>query len=88
MDAEVDVIMRAIPDYKFEQIGIVTLTAGTIQEQVEKVKIIARQNGGNVAVLAEVKQGVTTTPNMATGGTMVSVYDIRTFEIGRKVQNK
>jgi hypothetical protein len=88
LDANVDVIMRAVPDYKVEQIGIITVEGGDIETQIENVKKVAREKGGNVVVLTEVKQGVMTNKNVSTGGTDVMVYDIRTFEIAKKVETK
>lgn len=84
--AHVDVIMRAVPTYKFEQIGIVTVRAGDLTYQIEKVKEIARKNGANVVILTESKQGIDGSASRITGTASVTTYDIRTFEIGKQVR--
>lgn len=85
-DTHVDVIMRAVPDYKVEQIGIVKISGGTLDMQIKKAKKVALKKGGNVLILAEVGTGVSSQPNYSTGGTDVSTYDIRTFEVARKIE--
>ncbi len=79
-DAHVDVIMRAIPTYKVVQIGIVKIQRGSLEQQIEKAKKVARMNGGDVLILTEVGQGVDYNKGMA------DTYDIRTFEVSKKVK--
>jgi hypothetical protein len=84
-DAQVDVVMRAIPEYKVQQIGIVTLKGGDLKKQIEKAKKIARENGGDVLILSEIGLGLSSQPNFITGGHHVGTYEIRTFEVSKKV---
>lgn len=77
-DAHVDVIMRAAPDYKVQQIGIVNLQGGDLEAQIEEAKIIARENGGDVIILSEVGRG----------RGRYDDFDIRTFEISKKILEK
>lgn len=75
--AQVDVILRSIPTYSIEPIGVVRVQGGTTGMQIEKAQKIARENGGNVIVLAEV--GIAYNSDG-------SAYEIRTFEVARKVE--
>jgi hypothetical protein len=52
-DARVQVIMRAVPDYKVEQIGILSTECFMEKDCIVKAQKIARQNGGDVVVLSE-----------------------------------
>ncbi len=52
--------------------------------QLEKVKEIARQQGGDVIILTESGSGVSYSP----GTGEASSYEIRTFEISKKVIDK
>ncbi|MFB5649564.1 hypothetical protein ACE5IS_02870 [Leptospira wolffii] len=59
--APVDVVLRSVPDYPFEVIGIVTVQGGTIHMMIEKAQAVARENGANVLVLVgQVGKGVYT----------------------------
>ncbi len=83
-DAQVDVIFRAVPSYKVIQIGIVTLKGGLLNDHIKKAKEIARQNGGDVIILTAT--GSQSRYNANTGS--VSTYEVRTFEISKKVLPK
>jgi len=80
VNTHVDVIMRAVPNYKVEQIGIVKLQGGTLNMQIEKAKKIARKNGANVIILTEVGTGI------SSSGGNVQTYEIRTFEVAKKIE--
>lgn len=81
-DAQVAVIMRAVPDYKVEQIGIVNLQCGMERQCVEKAQKVARQNGGDVVVLVKTDTGFMYNQGMAT------TYYIHTYEVCKKVLKK
>ncbi|PKL38795.1 MAG: hypothetical protein CVV44_07970 [Spirochaetae bacterium HGW-Spirochaetae-1] len=79
-NAQVDVIMRATPEYKVHQIGIIEVRCGVETHCIEEAKKVARQKGGNVIVLAQSSSGF----NVDDGE--VSQFKIRTYEVCRKVE--
>ncbi|PJZ70246.1 hypothetical protein CH373_12490 [Leptospira perolatii] len=80
-NAQVDVVMRSTPDYKFEVIGMAEMKGGTLDMQLEKARAIARENGGDVLILAE-----TSTQYYMGANGQVSSADIRTFEIAKRIK--
>jgi hypothetical protein len=52
-DALVQVIMRAVPDYKVEQIGILSTECFSEKDCIVKAQKVARKNGGDVIVLSQ-----------------------------------
>ncbi len=67
----VDIVLRARPDYKVEQIGMVRVY-DQLEYQIDNLKKITRQHGGNVAILVEL------------GYDQNYQMEYRTFEIARK----
>ncbi len=92
----IDVIMRAVPDYQVEQIGIVEVRCGQLKHCVEYVKEKAREQGANVIILADTgiintlqytpgtQAGNTSNPGRVTN----SSGQIQTWEIARKILTK
>ncbi|ULG86654.1 hypothetical protein FH593_20270 (plasmid) [Leptospira interrogans] len=89
----IDVIMRAVPDYQVEQIGIVEVRCGQLNHCIEYVKEKAREQGADVIILAD--SGIVTSiqymPGTRAGNTSTpgqissSSGQIQTWEIARKI---
>lgn len=89
----IDVIMRAVPDYQVEQIGIVEVRCGQLNHCIEYVKEKAREQGADVIILAD--SGIVTSvqymPGTQAGNTSTpgqissSSGQIQTWEIARKI---
>ncbi|EPG64262.1 hypothetical protein EHQ27_19250 [Leptospira wolffii] len=75
-NAPVDVILRSVPNYKVDVIGVVNVKGGTTASQIEKAQAIARENGGDVIVLTET--GIAYNQDG-------SSYEIRTFEVAKRI---
>ncbi|EKS10258.1 hypothetical protein QMM42_07815 [Leptospira santarosai] len=92
----IDVIMRAVPDYQVEQIGIVEVRCGQLNHCIEYVKEKAREQGADVIILAD--SGIVTSlqympgtqaGNTSTPGRVTSTSgQIQTWEIAKKIPNK
>ncbi|TGK33200.1 hypothetical protein EHQ12_17835 [Leptospira gomenensis] len=88
------VIMRAIPDYQVEQIGIVEVNCGQLSDCIEYVKEKAREQGADVIILAnsEIVTSVHYTPGARAGNTsnpgMLSSHSeqVQTWEIAKRIQ--
>jgi hypothetical protein len=78
-NAQVDVVMRSKPDYKYELIGMAEIQGGSLDQQLNKARKIARENGGDVIILVETG----TNYNVSNG--QVQSYDVRSFEIAKKI---
>ena len=79
-NAHVDVVMRGAPDYRTTKVGIVTVKGGSLSMQLDKAREVARRHGGNCLVLVESGTGL----NVSDSG--AQTYQIRTFEVHRKLQ--
>ncbi|ABJ75509.1 LA_1841 family salt-regulated protein [Leptospira borgpetersenii] len=89
----IDVILRAVPDYQVEQIGIVEVRCGQLNHCIEYVKEKAREQGADVIILAD--SGIVTSvqymPGTRAGNTSTpgqissSNGQIQTWEIARKI---
>lgn len=73
-NAQVDVIMRAVPSYKVEQIGILENRCGIDKQCIENAKKIARENGADVVILT----------NLTTVYDQGGVWKIMNWEISKK----
>nr|WP_232380667.1 hypothetical protein [Leptospira ainlahdjerensis] len=89
----IDVIMRAIPDYRVEQIGIVEVRCGQMTHCIEYVKEKAREIGADVIILAESGSvtsvsyhGGTQAGNTSTPGHLSSsAHQVQTWELAKKI---
>ncbi|AXR68389.1 LA_1841 family salt-regulated protein [Leptospira mayottensis] len=89
----IDVILRAVPDYQVEQIGIVEVRCGQLNHCIEYVKEKAREQGADVIILADsnIINSLQYTPGTQVGNTSNSGLvtnsggQIQTWEIARKV---
>ncbi|MBN8222896.1 MAG: hypothetical protein J0L53_18425 [Spirochaetes bacterium] len=79
-DARVDVVMRSKPDYKYEVIGMAEVKGGTLEMQLDKARAIARENGGDVIIIVE------TGTNYQVTGDQLNSYDVRVFEVARRIR--
>jgi len=79
-DAQVDVVMRSKPDYKYEVLGIAEVKGGSLDMQLDKARAIARENGGDVVIMAE------TGSNYQITNGQLNSYDVRTFEVARRIK--
>lgn len=89
----IDVIMRAVPDYRVEQIGIVEVRCGQMTHCIEYVKEKAREIGADVIILAEsgsvtsvsyhagTQAGNTSTPGHLSSNT----HQVQTWELAKKI---
>ncbi|EMJ92526.1 LA_1841 family salt-regulated protein [Leptospira alstonii] len=89
----IDVIMRAVPDYQVEQIGIVEVRCGQLKHCIEYVKEKAREQGADVIILADsgtvtsvnympgTHAGNTSTPGRVT----TTSGQVQTWEIAKKI---
>jgi hypothetical protein len=73
-NAQIDVIMRAVPNYKVEQIGVLENRCGLEKQCIENAKKVARENGGDVVILTT----VTTVADQS------GIYKIMAWEISKK----
>ncbi|WP_406600680.1 LA_1841 family salt-regulated protein [Leptospira sanjuanensis] len=90
----IDVIMRAVPDYRVEQIGIVEVRCGQLNHCIEYVKGKARESGADVIILAEsgsvtsvnyhagTQAGNTSTP----GRLSFNTHQVQTWELAKKIK--
>nr|WP_246846766.1 hypothetical protein [Leptospira barantonii] len=90
----IEVVMRAVPEYKVEQIGIVEVRCAQLNHCIEYVKGKAREVGADVIILASTGTvtTVSTQPvvnhagNAPTHGhTSYSSHQVQTWEISKKV---
>nr|WP_165783217.1 hypothetical protein [Leptospira barantonii] len=89
----IDVVMRAVPDYRVEQIGIVEVRCAQLNHCIEYVKGKAREVGADVIILAD--SGTVTSVsyhpgsqagNASTPGRVSSSsHQVQTWEISKKV---
>nr|WP_225913461.1 hypothetical protein [Leptospira yasudae] len=91
----IDVIMRAVPDYRVEQIGIVEVRCGQLNHCIEYVKGKARESGADVIILADsgtvtsvsyhggTQAGNTSTPGRVSSNT----HQVQTWEISKKIKS-
>ncbi|PJZ59082.1 LA_1841 family salt-regulated protein [Leptospira barantonii] len=89
----IDVVMRAVPEYKVEQIGIVEVRCGQLSHCIEYVKEKAREVGADVIILAEsgtvtsvsyqpgAQAGNTSTPGRVSSNS----HEVQTWEIAKKI---
>ncbi|EQA55337.1 hypothetical protein LEP1GSC052_2676 [Leptospira kmetyi serovar Malaysia str. Bejo-Iso9] len=89
----IEVIMRAVPDYKVEQIGLVEVRCAQLNYCVEYVKGKAREVGADVIILANTGTvtTVSTQPGSHAGNASTpghvsySSHQVQTWEISKKV---
>lgn len=89
----IEVIMRAVPEYKVEQIGIVEVRCAQLNHCIEYVRGKAREAGADVIILVDsgTVTSVSYQPGSQAGNSSTpgrvssSSHEVQTWEISKKI---